>query len=73
MKNDFKSTLSIFSIIGILIFIKGFQDNLGILDISTIFVIFICFSMGFVLLTVSMTNFLFWISNFLFKKYRKKN
>jgi hypothetical protein len=72
MKNDLKITLAIFSVVGIFIFIKGFQDNLSILDISTIFVTFIIFSVGFALLTASIIDTISWILTSLFKKYKKK-
>ena len=72
MKNDLKITLAIFSVVGIFIFIKGFQDNLSILDIFTIFVTFIIFSIGFALLTASLIDSISWILTSLFKKYEKK-
>jgi hypothetical protein len=72
MKNDLKITLAIFSVVGIFIFIKGFQDNLSILDIFTIFVTFIIFSIGFALLTASLIDIISWILTSLFKKYEKK-
>ena len=72
MKNDLKITLAIFSVVGIFIFIKGFQDNLSILDIFTIFVTFIIFSISFALLTASLIDSISWILTSLFKKYEKK-
>lgn len=72
MKNDLKITLAIFSVVGTFIFIKGFQDNLSILDIFTIFVTFIIFSIGFALLTASLIDSISWILTSLFKKYEKK-
>lgn len=63
MRNDFKIILVIFLVMGEFIFIKGFQNNLGIMDIITIYTLFICFIISFTFLTASITNFIIWISN----------
>ncbi len=68
MKTDHITILIIFSVIGGFIFIKGFQSNLEIIDIATIFVTFISFLMCFVLLTALINNFMTLVSNVLFKK-----
>lgn len=72
MKNDSKMILTIFLAAGTFIFIKGSQDNLGIIDILTIFVTFVGFVIGFTLLTASIINFISWISAIFFKKIKRK-
>lgn len=69
MRNDLKIILVVFLIIGGFIFVRGFQSNLGIFDIITIFATFICFVVGFSLLTTSIADFMIWISNILLKKW----
>jgi len=68
MRSDFIVILVIFLVIGEFTFIKGFQNNLQILDIVTIFVTFIGFLIAFALLTASISNIMNWILNILFKK-----
>ena len=68
MNNDTKIILTIFMIAGLLISIKGLNENLGILDIITIFVIFIFFLTGFAFLTASILKLISRISTILFKK-----
>ena len=72
MNNDLKIILVIFLIAGLLISIKGLGENLGILDIITIFTTFIFFLAGFAFLTASVLNLINRISNILFKKHEKK-
>lgn len=68
MTTDLKIILVIFLSAGLLIFIKGLEENLGILDIVTIFVTFILFLTGFAFLTTSVLNIISQISTILFKK-----
>ena len=68
MNNDLKIILVIFLIAGLLISIKGLNENLGILDIITIFTTFIFFLAGFAFLTASVLNIISQISAILFKK-----
>ncbi|MEN6552119.1 MAG: hypothetical protein ABFC34_04435 [Methanobacterium sp.] len=68
MNNDLKIILIIFMAAGLLIFIKGLGENLGILDIITIFVTFIFFLTGFAFLTASVLTLISRISTILFKK-----
>ncbi len=68
MKPDLKITLVIFLIAGLLISIKGLEENLGVMDIFTIFVTFILFLTGFAFLTASVMNIISRISTILFKK-----
>ncbi len=68
MNSDSKIILTIFLIAGLLISIKGLGENLGILDIITIFVTFIFFLTGFAFLTVSVLKLISRISTILFKK-----
>jgi hypothetical protein len=68
MRNDLKIILVIFLVTGEFVIIRGFQNNLGIMDIITIYIIFISFLIGFALITASITNVIGWISNILFKK-----
>ena len=68
MKTDLKIILLIFLIAALLISIKGLKENLGILDIITIFVTFILFLTGFAFLTASVLNLISRISTILFKK-----
>ncbi len=68
MNTDLKIISTIFLVAGIFIFIKGFQSNLGIIDIFTILAMFIGFLIGFTLLTALIINFISWISTILFKK-----
>ena len=68
MKTDLKIILLIFLSAALLISIKGLEENLGILDIVTIFVTFILFLTGFAFLTASVLNLISRISTILFKK-----
>lgn len=68
MKTDLKIILVIFLSAGLLISIKGLEENLGFLDIVTIFVIFILFLTGFAFITASVLNLISRISTILFKK-----
>ncbi len=68
MKTDLKIILLIFLSAALLISIKGLEENLGILDIVTIFVTFILFLTGFAFLTASVLNLISQISTILFKK-----
>ena len=68
MKPDLKIILIISSSAGLLISIKGLAENLGFLDIVTIFVTFILFLTGFAFLTASVMNLINQISTILFKK-----
>lgn len=68
MKTDLKIILVIFLSAALLISIKGLEENLGILDIVTIFVTFILFLTGFAFLTTSVLNIISQISTILFKK-----
>jgi hypothetical protein len=68
MNNDLKIILIIFLTAGLLIFIKGLGENLGILDIITIIVTFIFFLTGFAFLTASVLTLISRISTILFKK-----
>ena len=68
MRNDLKIILAIFLVAGLLIFIKGSEENLGILDIFTIFVIFTIFLTSFAFLTASILSLISTISTILFKK-----
>ena len=68
MKPDLKIILVIFLIAGLLIFIKGLEENLRFMDIVTIFVTFILFLTGFAFLTASVLNIISQISTILFKK-----
>ena len=68
MKTDFKIILVIFLSAALLISIKGLEENLGILDIVTIFVTFILFLTGFAFLTASVLNLISRIPTILFKK-----
>ena len=68
MKTDLKIMLVIFLIAGLLISSKGLEENLGFLDIVTIFVTFILFLTGFAFLTASVLNIISQISTILFKK-----
>ncbi|MCZ3371505.1 MULTISPECIES: hypothetical protein [Methanobacterium] len=68
MNNDSKIILTIFLAAGLLIFIKGLNENLGIIDIITIFVTFIFFLTGFAFLTASVLTLISRISTILFKK-----
>jgi hypothetical protein len=68
MNNDLKIILIIFLAAGLLIFIKGLGENLGILDIITIIVTFIFFLTGFAFLTASVLTLISRISTILFKK-----
>ena len=68
MQTDLKIILVIFLSAGLLISIKGLEENLGFLDIVTIFVIFILFLTGFAFITASVLNLISRISTILFKK-----
>ena len=68
MKTDLKIILVIFLSAALLISIKGLEENLGILDIVTIFVTFILFLTGFAFLTASVLNLISRIPTILFKK-----
>jgi len=68
MRNDLKIILVIFSVAGGFVFVKGFQNNMVITDIITIYIVFISFLTIFALLSVSITNIIDLISNVLFKK-----
>jgi len=68
MRNDFIVILVIFLVIGEFTFIRGFQNNLQISDILTIFVTFIIFLVAFALLTTSIANVVGRILNILFKE-----
>lgn len=68
MRDDFKVILIMFLVLGEFIFIKGFQSNLEIMDIITIFVTLIAFLISFAMLTALVKNFMTMVSNILFKK-----
>lgn len=68
MRDDFKVILIMFLVLGEFIFIKGFQSNLEIMDIITIFVTLIAFLISFAMLTALVKNFMTLVSNILFKK-----
>lgn len=68
MNTDLKIILVTFLAAGLFILIKGFQSNLGIVDIFTIFAVFTGYLTGFILLTALTLNLINQISRILFKK-----
>mgnify|MGYP001005594737 CR=1 FL=1 len=61
MSSEVLLILFICFLFGQFIFLKGFQENLGIMDIILIFLGFTGFFIGFVLIFVLINNLIKWI------------
>lgn len=63
--------LVIFSIIGFLIYFKGFQSNLDVLSITLIYVIFSGFLIGIYVFASGLINFIDWFLGIAEKNFIK--
>lgn len=63
MRYDIVLIFSTMLIFGMFIFLKGFQENLDVISIILIFIEFVTFFIGFMLISVFISNFINWIFN----------